>query len=157
MVKKLTKPAEKIRTEMSGEKWNSLNEAIQTFLAAGQKLDQMKKLAVYNKSGIPHNATPARVPAMNDSQYQMLHMAVGIAGEASEILECIMNYCITGVMDKENFVEEFGDLEFYMQGARAEMDITRLMTLTHNLRKLSVRYAGFEYTDKAAHARADKN
>ena len=41
----------------------------------------------------------------------MLHGAVGLAGEAGELLEAIY----VNVFDRENIVEELGDLEFYSE------------------------------------------
>ena len=60
-------------------------------------------------------------------------------------------------LDYENVVEELGDLEFYMQGVRAALNITREEVLVHNLAKLRMRYAEGTYTDAQAQARADKD
>jgi len=54
----------------------------------------------------------------------ILHMAVGVAGEGGELLECFLNAGLysgsTGVFlerfDRENCTEELGDLEFYLEG-----------------------------------------
>lgn len=56
----------------------------------------------------------------------ILHMAVGISGEAGELLSAIANLTVFGnALDKDNVVEELGDMEFYMEGLRAGMGITR--------------------------------
>lgn len=157
MVTKLAKPGADIKKEMSGEKWNSLLEAVTVMVQAGNHLDQMKKLAVYNKPGIPHNATPKRVPNMTDEQYHLLHMAIGIAGEAAELLEATVNYCLSNKWDNEHITEELGDLEFYLEGFRQGPGMFREEPLAHNLNKLAVRYAGYKYTDTAAQERADKS
>lgn len=95
---------------------------------------------------------------MTPKQAHLLHMAVGIAGEAGELLDAIKKHCVyQKELDYENVVEELGDLEFYMEGLRNELSILRVNTLTHNLNKLAVRYEGYNYTNEAAHARADKN
>lgn len=92
--------------------------------------------------------TPQRMDAM--------HMAIGIAGEAGELLDAIKKQVIYNKpLDRENVVEELGDLEFYMEGLRQALDITRDETIAHNIAKLGVRYAK-GYTDAAAAARADK-
>lgn len=91
----------------------------------------------------------------------LLHMAVGIATEAGELLDAIKKYAIYNKpVDFENVIEELGDLEFYMQGLRAEFDIARDDTLRHNCDKLlegqKARYKSGTYTDEQAQARADK-
>ena len=40
----------------------------------------------------------------------LLHMAVGVSGEAAELLKALI------LNDKENAIEELGDVEFYLQG-----------------------------------------
>lgn len=91
------------------------------------------------------------------NQANVLHMAVGISGEAGELLDAIKKYTIyQKPLDFTNVLEELGDLEFYMEGLRQEFSITREETLTANMTKLAIRYEGFKYSDQAAHDRADK-
>ena len=86
-----------------------------------------------------------------------LHMAVGIAGEAGELLDAVKKSAIYNkLIDRENVVEELGDLEFYMEGLRKKLGITREETLIHNLDKLAVRYAKGKFSNDQAQARADK-
>lgn len=90
----------------------------------------------------------------------MLHMAVGVSGEAGELLDAIKKAVVyLKPINIENVVEELGDLEFYMEGLRQGLGITREQTLQHNIYKLATgpkaRYKG-GYTDTAAIARADK-
>ena len=40
----------------------------------------------------------------------LLHMAVGVSGEAAELLQALV------LNDRENAIEELGDIEFYLQG-----------------------------------------
>jgi len=90
-------------------------------------------------------------------QTHNLHMAVGISGESGELLDAIKKYAIyQKLMDRENVIEELGDLEFYMEGLRQGCGITREETLAHNMIKLSQRYEGFKYSNEAAQQRADK-
>lgn len=94
------------------------------------------------------------------STANMWHMATGVSGEAGELLDGIKRHVIYNKpLDRENIIEELGDLEFYMEGLRQELSITRDETLRANVAKLATgpkaRYkAG--YTDAAAVARADK-
>lgn len=103
------------------------------------------------------------VDGLDASKMNLLHMAVGVAGEGGEILDAakrvsIYNKGLTPDLF-ENIVEELGDLEFYMEGIRQETGITREETLRHNILKLDkgakARYKD-GYTDEAAIERADK-
>ena len=60
------------------------------------------------------------IETLTPTKMHCLHMAVGIAGEAGEILDCIAI-----PVDVENLVEELGDIEFYMEGLRNGYDICR--------------------------------
>lgn len=85
------------------------------------------------------------------------HMASAIPGEAGELFDAVKrNVIYNKPLDRENVVEELGDLEFYMEGLRQNMGITRAETLKHNIKKLGERYVGLKYSDAAAQARADK-
>jgi NTP pyrophosphatase (non-canonical NTP hydrolase) len=87
----------------------------------------------------------------------MVHMVMGISGEAGELLDAVKKATIyKKSLDIENVVEELGDLEFYMEGLRQVLNITREQCLTGNIEKLSKRYADFKYTDQRAIDRADK-
>lgn len=86
----------------------------------------------------------------------MIHMIMGICGEAGELLDAIKKSVIyRKVLDRENVIEELGDLEFYLEGLRQCLSITREETVEHNISKLSERY-GKTYSDKAAQERKDK-
>lgn len=86
----------------------------------------------------------------------LLHMVIGIAGEAGELLDAIKKGTIyQKPLDHNNIIEELGDIEFYMQGLRAKLGITREETLEANITKLQKRY-GEKYSDQAAQLRTDK-
>lgn len=89
----------------------------------------------------------------------MWHMASCIPGEAGELFDAVKKYVIYGKpLDRENIVEELGDLEFYMEGLRDSMGITREEVIEANQRKLAKRYGeNFEYADQKARDRADKS
>ena len=87
----------------------------------------------------------------------LLHMTVGISGEAGELLDAIKKRVIyRKPLDVLNVVEELGDIEFYLEGLRQELGITREHCLQANIDKLRVRYEGMRYSDAAADLRADK-
>lgn len=93
---------------------------------------------------------------MSGVNAHMLHMAVGISGESGELLDAIKKAVIyQKPLDRVNVIEELGDLEFYMEGLRQGLGITREETIEANIAKLSVRY-GKQYSDQSAQDRADK-
>ncbi len=86
----------------------------------------------------------------------LMHMAMGIAGEAGELLDAIKKaviYCKP--LDLTHVIEELGDLEFYITGLRQELNISRATVLRENMAKLGIRYKD-GYSDEAAQNRADK-
>lgn len=84
------------------------------------------------------------------------HMATGIAGEAGELLDGIKKAVIyRKEIDKVNIIEELGDLEFFLEGLRQALGISRQITLDANIDKLTIRY-GRKYSNQAAQERADK-
>ena len=92
-------------------------------------------------------------PAKADLQ----HMAIGVAGEAGELLDAVKKHTVYNKdLDLLNVIEELGDMEFYLEGVRQNTGITREECLVANISKLAKRYEQFKYTDQAAHARADK-
>ena len=93
---------------------------------------------------------------MATPQYHLVHMVMGIAGEAGELLDAIKKNAIYHKpLDLTNVIEELGDLEFYMQGLRDALGISRERVLEGNISKLRKRY-GQNYSNQAAIARADK-
>lgn len=91
------------------------------------------------------------------AQLDLWHMATGVSGEAGELLDAVKKHVVyQKEIDRENVTEELGDLEFYMEGVRRNLGITREETLVANIEKLSVRYAAGKFTKEAAIERADK-
>jgi NTP pyrophosphatase (non-canonical NTP hydrolase) len=88
---------------------------------------------------------------------ELWHMASCICSEAGELFDAIKKLVIyRKPLDRANVVEELGDLEFYMEGARQVLAITRQETLDANILKLSKRYNELKYSNKSAVKRADK-
>jgi NTP pyrophosphatase (non-canonical NTP hydrolase) len=98
------------------------------------------------------------VASLTPNGAHMLHMAVGISGEAGELLDAVKKHIIyCKPVDRVNLVEELGDLEFYMEGVRQAAGISREETLNANkLKLLGKRYASGSYSDAQAQDRADK-
>lgn len=140
---------------------NDTNQAVTEFPGTKMILDPervtqlqaeyAKMVSVLAKSGldIVRSLTPLRAHA--------LHMAVGASGEAGELLDAIKKWVVYDKpLDRENVIEELGDLEFYLQGLRDGLQITREETIQANIAKLSKRYHSGGYTDAQAQQRADK-
>lgn len=94
---------------------------------------------------------------MNPAACHLLHMAVGVSGEAGELLDAVKKAVIyQKPLDRANVVEELGDLRFYMAGLMNALNISEDELLAHTTGKLSTRYAAGSYSDAQAQARADK-
>ena len=97
------------------------------------------------------------IQEMSAPQADALHMAVGVSGESGELLDAVKKWVIyQKPLDVNNVIEELGDLEFYMEGLRQVLNVTREECIAANIKKLGQRYAGFQYSNKAAIERADK-
>lgn len=101
---------------------------------------------------------PEAIRETLDSQkVNLIHMAMGVSGEAGELLDAVKKHTVYNKpLDSKNVIEELGDLEFYMEGLRQELGITRDETLEFNIGKLGARYLNHRYSDEQAQARADK-
>lgn len=69
----------------------------------------------------------AIINSLTPTGMHVLHMAIGIAGEAGEVLEAIAL-----PVDRDNVIEELGDMEFYLEGTRQGFAILRTSTITKN-------------------------
>lgn len=86
-----------------------------------------------------------------------MHAAVGIAGEAGELLDAVKKVWAYGKpIDLENAIEELGDIEFYMEALRQQIGVIREQVLQANQEKLAKRYPGLRYSDSLAQRRLDK-
>lgn len=86
-----------------------------------------------------------------------MHAAVGIAGEAGELLDAVKKVWAYGKpIDLENAIEELGDLEFYMEALRQQIGVSREQVLQANQDKLAKRYPSLRYSDSLAQRRLDK-
>ena len=114
-----------------------------------KQFDEMTLALAKNGQDIINDLTPEKA--------DLLHMAVGVSGEAGELLDAVKKAVIYNKeMDLENVIEELGDLEFYMSKIRQIVGITREEILKQNIDKLSIRYAKGKYSNDQAQERADK-
>lgn len=97
------------------------------------------------------------VSEMTPLKAHLMHMAIGVSGEAGELLDAIKKHVMYGKeLDVENVIEELGDIYFYMQGIMNGLGLERKQVILHNIRKLSKRYSAGTYSNEQAQQRADK-
>jgi len=102
-------------------------------------------------------AKPGAEIVLTAENAHLLHMTLGISGEAGELIDAVKRMAIYGKeLDMKNVVEDLGDLEFFLQGLRAGLGISRSETLRANMEKLSKRYPAGIFTNTDTIARADK-
>lgn len=95
--------------------------------------------------------------SLNSSKVNLLHAAVGVCTEAGELLDAIKKNCVyEKELDRENVIEELGDLEFYMEQMRQAIMANRDEVLQANIDKLHKKRYPNGYTNEAAIDRADK-
>ena len=86
-----------------------------------------------------------------------LHMAVGISGEAGELLDAIKKAVIyRKPLDVQNVKEECGDLLFYITGMLDSIGSNLDQVISENMEKLSKRYSSLSYSNNQAIQRMDK-
>ena len=94
--------------------------------------------------------------SMTPEKCDLLHFAVGVAGEAGELLDAVKKHVIYGKpLDEDNVIEELGDILFYMTAMLNTIGLTHDDIRWSNRAKLDKRYRG-GYSDAAAAERADK-
>lgn len=118
-----------------------------------QEYKDMVSMLIKSGADIMDSLTPKKA--------DLLHMAVGVSGEAGEILDAVKKHVVYNKeIDKTNLIEELGDIEFYLEGIRQNQNISREETLQANVSKLltseKARYKLGKYTDDQAQKRSDK-
>jgi NTP pyrophosphatase (non-canonical NTP hydrolase) len=86
----------------------------------------------------------------------LMHAALGLAGEAGEFADAVKKYLVYGKpLDKDNAIEEIGDIMWFCALACATLGRNMSDVAAINIAKLSERYPE-KYTDALAAARLDK-
>jgi hypothetical protein len=157
MVAGLAKSGQEILDSLDPEHWSALKHCIERALSEGNHLDTVKKKVIYNSKAVEVISDEQTIPDMNAADMHNLHMAVGIVGEAAEILEEVFSSISLGhPLDIPALTKEMGDEEFYMEGLRQGIGVSRETVLEGNITKLEARYKGLVYSDTAAINQADK-
>ena len=93
---------------------------------------------------------------LDASGYDLLHAAMGIAGESGELVDAVKKsvfYCKE--LDVANMREEIGDLMWYIALACRTLNFNMEDILQENISKLRLRYPD-KYSDVYATTRLDK-
>ena len=154
------KSGELIAAEMTPEKAAVLQRRLNLVVYQSVALDLAKKQTIYNKHqglyAMAEDAHRLKDFKPTPSQCELLHAAIGIAGEAGELLDAVRKHVFDGQpLDRENIIEELGDLCFYMEAAFQVLGVDRSYIEAMNQFKLSKRYEG-GYSDQQAQERKDK-
>lgn len=89
-------------------------------------------------------------------QANLLHLALGVAGESGELVDTIKKHVIYNKpLDVANIDEECGDLLFFINAMLTAVGLDEEGCKRRNVEKLMKRYAS-GYSDRAAQERADK-
>ena len=154
------KSGEKIAEEMTAHKLALLKHCIESMVAESSRLDVVKKHAIYNKHADLFVGTIelaiVKDVEITPEQCELLHAAIGIAGEAGELLDAVRKHVFDWQpLDRENVIEELGDLNFYFEAACQAIGVSREDIEELNMAKLFERYKD-GYSDQQAQERKDK-
>lgn len=165
MVGQLAKPGADIVKTMTFSKFTALMNICLKVINAGNELDMVKKDVIYNKAvplpgqhQLPSSAAlSGLLDDLTPEKAHLLHMAVGLAGEAAEMLEQVVGHVLGADLDGENVREEAGDSTFYLVGLlNAVQTPLEEAQFANKVKLLGKRYAKGVYSDQQAQERADK-
>lgn len=106
----------------------------------------------------PFQGTLSAPKEILDFNATLMHAAVGIAGEAGELLDATKKaWVYNKPLDRENMLEELGDMFFYVVKAMQMLGFSLNDVIKKNQDKLAKRYPQGVYSDQHAQARLDKS
>lgn len=145
-----------------------LINALVLFSSAGQILDQIKKHVFYKKEYDPEQLNSTWLLAnsalddlkgiplsgqLNESTIdinpRVFHAIIGIATEATELVEALQSQLMGNELDIVNVLEENGDIAWYQAIMMDELDGDWVKTLNAVIAKLKLRYPEKFTNDKA--------
>ena len=87
-----------------------------------------------------------------NSMEQLRNAVYGLNGEAGEVIDVLKKYEFQGhEFDRDKFVDELGDVAWYLALACTALGVSLSYVLTRNIDKLKARYPdGFD-TEKSVH------
>lgn len=131
-----------------------LKDALQLFILSGQILDLYKRQVFYKKDfensqiqplldeihKISTLQKPDRSKQTVDTNARILHASMGFATEAGEIMEALIEGLNGKDLDKVNFWEEIGDINWYTAIALDETGGSLDDICAKNISKLKARF-----------------
>lgn len=116
------------------------------------------EIAPDEQSIIGYPAFVALLFKQESFRHMVDHARGGICEEAGELSTCLKRHVVYGQpLDRDNLVEELGDLRFFMQAVMNIFQIGEQEILQANADKLSIRYKKLAFSEAAALSRADKD
>lgn len=116
-----------------------------TFLAQAQEYDPAAINSRFTPEGeaeIKELDAPASGMNLDNLNIRLLHAGLGMFTESGELLQALLTQYETGVLDKVNFGEELGDLDWYKAVAHHETGVSEEESRALNNRKLLDKLAG---------------
>jgi NTP pyrophosphatase (non-canonical NTP hydrolase) len=146
---------EGIRTRLNNISYQKfLFNSLNTFNDIGETLDFHKKYVFYGKGSFEEKEINAEEDfnhnfKMTEEEIRLLHTVLGIATEAQEMIDQIMNLWKNKKLDKINLFEENGDI-FWYQAVMADICNKSFEDLMEkNISKLRARYGEKFSSEKA--------
>lgn len=124
------------------------------FSKTGDDLDFFKKFIFYGKnkrdlSFIDKSSEFSENLNLSEEDIRLIHAVLGIATEAQEMIDQIMNLWLKKPLDKINLVEENGDLFWYQAIMSNVTNISFDDLMEKNIAKLRARYGEKFSSEKA--------
>ena len=143
------------KRDMTNPKYDGYFEAARAALTPATKGERMTHEELVEKLAKPGEYI---ADELEPWEAHFWHMATGVCTEAGELLDAAKKVVIyRKPIDRANVVEELGDIEFYLEGVRQGLNISRKECLDHNIEKLRKRYHGGKINEAHAQERADKH
>jgi hypothetical protein len=121
-------------------------------IAYGKDLDQLKLVEACEDCADAFADFADELPTLNNPNgpsaglhqpnLRLLHAAIGMAGEAGELLAAVLQQIQTGELDMVNVSEELADSDWYKAIAHDEIGIPEEVSRERVINKLKIRYPG---------------
>lgn len=117
--------------------------------ALGLVLDKYKRAIFYGKELSVGHSTVAPTDKVDLTFTRLLHSGMGLATEAGEFIEALLEYVDGGEIDLINLAEEVGDVCWYSAIASDTTKVPLSNIMHTNIKKLESRF-GSKFNEKGA-------